>query len=177
VITGAVRELRRRHPDADVSTRHLNWQDTHALPELRVDALVARLPLPFPTDHLRVTVLDDEPRVLIVPTSHRFAGKVSVTLDDLADEQFVACTSSPTIWSGPLDTSPGDAFEDKLELVAEGRAIAILPAGDRRSTLRADLATVPVEGFDPCQVVLATRANDPNPLAAEFHDIAATHLS
>jgi DNA-binding transcriptional LysR family regulator len=48
VITGAVRELRRRHPDADVSTRHLNWQDTHALPELRVDALVARLPLPFP---------------------------------------------------------------------------------------------------------------------------------
>ncbi|WP_439379667.1 LysR family transcriptional regulator [Amycolatopsis lexingtonensis] len=175
VITAAVRELRRRHPEARVSTRHLNWQDTHALPELRVDALVARMPLPFPADHLRVTVLRDEPRVLVVPKSHRLAGKESVTLDDL-DEQFVACTSSPTIWSGPLEPSLDDAFEDKLELVADGRAIAILPAGDRRSTVRTDLATVPVEGIDPCQVVLATRADDPNPLATAFHDIAATHL-
>lgn len=176
VITAAVRELRRRHPDAHVSTRHLNWQDTPALPELRVDALVARMPLPFPTDQLRVTVLYDEPRVLVVPTSHRFAGKESVTLDDLADERFVACTSSPTLWSGPLDPSLDDAFEDKLELVADGRGTAILPAGDRRSMLRADLATIPVEGIDPCQVVLATRADDPNPLATAFHDIAATHL-
>lgn len=175
VITAAVRELRRRHPEARVSTRHLNWQDTHALPELRVDALVARMPLPFPADHLRVTVLRDEPRVLVVPRSHRLAGKESVTLDDL-DEQFVACTSSPTIWSGPLEPSLDDAFEDKLELVADGRASAILPAGDRRSTVRTDLATVPVEGIDPCQVVLATRADDPNPLATAFHDIAATHL-
>jgi DNA-binding transcriptional LysR family regulator len=177
VITAAVRELRRQYPDAHVSTRHLNWQDTHALPECRVDALVARLPLPFPTDDLRVTVLYDEPRVLVVPTSHRFAGKESVTLDDLADEQLVACASSPTIWSGPLESSLDDSFEDKLELVADGRAIAILPAGDRRSTLRTDLATVPVEGTDPCQVVLATRADDPNPLVSAFHDIAATHLT
>ncbi len=176
VITPAVRELHRRHPEAQVSTRHLNWQDTHALPERRVDALVARLPLPFPADHLRMTVLYDEPRVLVVPTSHRFAGKESVALDDLADEQLVACTSSPTIWSGPLESSLDDSFEDKLELVADGRAIAILPAGDRRSTLRTDLATVPVEGIDPCQVVLATHADDPNPLATAFHDVAATHL-
>ncbi|WP_410672145.1 LysR family transcriptional regulator [Amycolatopsis sp. cmx-4-68] len=175
-ITPAVRELRRRHPGAHVSTRHLNWQDTHALPERRVDALVTRLPLPFRTDRLRVTILYDEPRVLVVPTTHRFAGKESVTLDDLADEQFVACTSSPTLWSGPLEPSIDDSFEDKLELVADGRALAILPAGDRRSTLRPDLATVPVEGIDPCQVVLATRAHDPNPLATAFHTIAATHL-
>lgn len=177
VITEAVRELRRRHPDARVSTRHLTWQDTHALPELRVDALVARLPLPFPPDQLRVTVLYDEPRVLVVPTSHPFAGKESVTLDDLADEQLVACASSPTIWSGSLESSLDDSFEDKLEVVADGRAIAILPAGDRRPTLRADLATVPVHGIDPCQVVLATRADDPNPLVSTFHDIAATHVT
>lgn len=42
IVTPAVRELRRRHPDAEVRTRHLGWQDTHALPERRVDALVAR---------------------------------------------------------------------------------------------------------------------------------------
>ncbi|WP_236792255.1 LysR family transcriptional regulator [Amycolatopsis sp. GM8] len=174
VITAAVRELRRRYPDAHVSTRHLTWQDTHALPELRVDALVARRPLPFPADQLRVTVLYDEPRVLVVPMSHRFAGKESVTLDDLADEPLVACTSSPTIWSGPLESVLDGSFEDKLEVIADGRAIAILPAGDRRSTLRPDLTTVPVEGIDPCQVVLATRAGDPNPLAGALHEIAVT---
>ena len=177
VITAAIRELRRQYPGARVGTRHLNWQDTHALPEHRVDALVTRLPLPFRTDNLHVTVLHDEPRVLVVPTSHPLAGKESVTLGDLADEQLVACTSSPTLWSGPLEPSLDDSFDDKLELIAEGHAIAILPAGDRRSTLRTDLATVPVEGIEPCQVVLATHAHDPNPLATAFHDIAATHLA
>lgn len=176
VITAAVQGLRRRYPDAQVKTRHLTWQDTHALPELRVDALVARRPLPLPADTLRVTALYDEPRVLVVPASHRLAGKESVTLDDLGDAELVACTSSPAIWSGPLDTGPDDSFEDKLELVADGGAVIILPAGDRRATLRADLATIPVEGIEPCQVVLATRADDANPLAAAFHDIAATHL-
>jgi len=177
VITAAIRELRRQYPGARVGTRHLNWQDTHALPEHRVDALVTRLPLPFRTDNLHVTVLHDEPRVLVVPTSHPLAGKESVTLGDLADEQLVACTSSPTLWSGPLEPSLDDSFDDKLELIAEGHAIAILPAGDRRSTLRTDLATVPVEDIEPCQVVLATHAHDPNPLATAFHDIAATHLA
>ncbi|WP_284744715.1 LysR family transcriptional regulator [Amycolatopsis sp. RTGN1] len=177
VITAAIRELRRQYPGARVGTRHLNWQDTHALTEHRVDALVTRLPLPFRTDNLHVTVLHDEPRVLVVPTSHPLAGKESVTLGDLADEQLVACTSSPTLWSGPLEPSLDDSFDDKLELIAEGHAIAILPAGDRRSTLRTDLATVPVEDIEPCQVVLATHAHGPNPLATAFHDIAAIHLA
>lgn len=179
-ITPAVRELRRRNPDARISTRHLTWQDAHVLPERRVDALVTRMPIPFPTAKLRVTVLYEEPRVLVMPTSHRLAGKESVAIDDLADEQLVACTSSPTIWSAPEHIAgPGidDSFEDKLELVADGHAIGILPAGDRRSTLRTDLVTVPVEGIEPCQVVLATHADDHNPLVAAFHNIAETYLT
>ena len=50
----------------------------------RVDAVVTRLP--FPTDQLHVTILYDEPRVLVVPLDHRLAGKESITLDDIADE-------------------------------------------------------------------------------------------
>ncbi|WP_344419408.1 LysR family transcriptional regulator [Amycolatopsis minnesotensis] len=177
IITPAVRELRRRYPGAKVGTRHLTWRDTHVLPERRVDALVARLPLPFPTDHLRVSVLYEEPRVLVIPASHRLAGKDSVALDDIGDEEFVPCASSPTMWGGPHAVGFEDSFEDKLEFVAEGRALAILPAGDRRSTLRADLTAIPLDGMDPCQVVLLTRLGDPNPLATAFHDIAAACLS
>jgi DNA-binding transcriptional LysR family regulator len=192
VVTPAVRELRRRYPDAQVRTRHLAWNDTHALPEHRVDALVARLPLPFPTDRLRVTVLYDEPRVVVLPISHRLAGKESISLDDLSDEELVACTSTATIWStprpleprpddrpAPVPAGPGadDSFEDKLELVAGGYSVAILPAGDRRSTLRDDLATIPIEGIDPCQVVVAIHAGDHNPLVAAFREIARRTLN
>lgn len=185
VVTPAVRNLRRRHPEAQVRTRHLSWQDAHALPERRVDALVTRLPLPLAADRLDVTVLYEEPWTLVAPASHRLAGKERVTLGDLDHEELVSCTSSAAIWSiahsagGPLDgltmesgPTVEDSLEDKIELVAAGHGLLILPAGDRRSTLRADLASIPVDGIDPCQVVVVTRVNDRNPLVSEFRRFA-----
>jgi DNA-binding transcriptional LysR family regulator len=141
-----------------------------------------RTPLPVPGDGLDVTVLYDEPRALLVPASHRLAGEESVTPDDFADEPLVACAGMAALWTGSwrLDPRPDgtpvpvgpllvDTFEDKLEVVADGRAIALVPADDRRCTLRDDLVTVPVEGIDPCQVVVATRSADANPpLVAHF---------
>ncbi|WAP60176.1 LysR family transcriptional regulator [Streptomyces sp. S465] len=189
VITPAVRDLRRRHPDAHVTTRHLEWNDGRALPDRRVDALVARAPLPFPTDGLRLTVLYDEPRVLLVPAAHRLAGKESIGPADFADEPLVPCTGPAATWTGfwrleprpdgrpaPLGPLVIDTFEDKLELVAEGRAVAVLPAGDRRSTLRDDVATIPIHGIEPCQVAVVTRGDDRNPLIAHFRESARKHL-
>lgn len=183
VITPAVRELRRRHPGALVRTRHLEWRDVDALAEHRVDALVTRLPLPHTTDELRVTVLYDEPRVAVLPLGHRLAGKESLDLADLADEGLVACRYSPAMWGTPLPTRAGpsavsgeDSFEDKLELVASGHSVAVLPAGERRSTLRTDLVTVPLDGIEPARVVAATHADDRSPLANSFHDAAARLL-
>ncbi|MFH8442124.1 LysR family transcriptional regulator [Streptomyces sp. NPDC018026] len=185
VITPAVRELRRRHPDAHVRTLHLDWDEARALPEGRVDALVLRTPLPIPGDGLDVTVLYDEPRALLVPAFHRLAGKKSVTPDDFTDEPLVACAGMAALWTGfwrldprpdgspaPLGPMLVDTFEDKLEVVADGRAVALVPADDRRCTLRDDLATVPVEGVEPCQVVVATRLADANPLVARFRESA-----
>ncbi|MHC3469460.1 LysR family transcriptional regulator [Streptomyces sp. 7R007] len=188
-VTSAVRDLRRRHPAAHVRTRHLDWDEARALPEGRVDALVVRTPLPIPGDGLDVTVLYDEPRSLLVPASHRLAGKASVTPDDFADEPLVACAGMAAAWTGfwRLDPRPDgsvaplgplfvDTFEDKLEVVADGRAVALVPADDRRCTLRDDLATVPVEGVEPCQVVVATRTGDANPLLAHFRESARSLL-
>ncbi|MCS7477090.1 LysR family transcriptional regulator [Umezawaea endophytica] len=181
VITPAVRHLRHRHPDALVRTRHLDWHDAGALQERRVDALVARVPLPFAIDGLRVTVLYDEPRVLLVPTSHRLAGKESITPDDFADEEVVACSGTAAEWSpSRLHAGAGEVvvgFQDKLELVASGQAVGVVPAGDQRGSLRQDVTTVPIEGAEPYQVVLATRVDDPNPLVDDFHAAALTHLT
>jgi DNA-binding transcriptional LysR family regulator len=131
----------------------------------RVDALITRLPLSLPADDLQVDILYNEPRVVVLPAFHPLAGRDSLTAGDLADEDLVACTSTPTMWSTP--PGPEDSFEDKLEHIASG-AVAVLPAGDRRSTLHPGVATIPITGIEPCQVVAVTRAGDRSSLAAAF---------
>jgi DNA-binding transcriptional LysR family regulator len=186
IVTPAVRELRRQHPDADVQTLHLAWnQPRAALLDRRVDAAVARLP--FPTGQLHVTVLYDEPRVLLVPLDHRLAGKESVTLDDIAGEPLPRLPDpawnafwrvDPRPDGSPAPDGPlVDALEDKLELIAAGQAVAIVAAGLRADSLRPDLTTVPLHGVEPSHVVLATRASDHNRLVAAFRKCARAHLT
>lgn len=189
-VSGAVRALRAAHPGARIRTRHLAWNETRAFTERRIDALVTRKPFTLPTaDRLRVTVLYEEPRVLVVPATHPLAGKEHVSLDDVADEEFIPCTQSAALWTAPRPPEPrfgdprdgagpdpavppgpsgDDSFEDKLDLIAAGYSLGILPAGDRRSTLRPDVAVIPLEGMQPCQVVLVSHADDRNPLLPSF---------
>lgn len=189
IITPAVRELRRRYPDAEVSTRHVRWDEAHsALLEHRVDVVVARLP--FPTDGLLVTVLYDEARALLVPSDHRLAGKESVTIEDIADEPmplaadpawnaFWRIDPRPDGRPAP-DGPPVTAVEDKIELVAGGQAVAIIPADPGlvgMTCARPGLTTVPLEGVEPSHVVVATRADDRGRLVAAFRRLARTHIS
>ncbi|MFI5640803.1 LysR family transcriptional regulator [Streptomyces goshikiensis] len=185
VITDCVQELRRRHPDSQVRTRHLDWRDARALAEGRVDALVVYRPLPFPTDGFRVTRLHQESRVLVTSASHHLANEKAVSPRALSDEELVACVSTPVVWSTPkpVDDRPAppppaidDSYEDKLELIATGHCVAIFPAADRRAAVREDIALVPVIDIDPCELVLVTRAGDPNPLLGSLEDVARTWL-
>ncbi|WP_328603841.1 LysR substrate-binding domain-containing protein [Amycolatopsis sp. NBC_00345] len=185
LVTAPVRELRARHPEADVRTRHLDWAGVHpALLEHRVDAVVAREP--FPTGGLSVTVLYEEPRVLLVPASHRLAGKESITLDDLDGEPLVryADAAYDAFWridprpdgrpapDGPLVETP----QDKLESVAGGRALALAPAAGG-NVARNDLTAVAVEGIEPCRVVVATRASERSRLVTAFLEAARSQLT
>ncbi|QKW25444.1 LysR family transcriptional regulator [Streptomyces seoulensis] len=187
IVTPAVRRLRDWHPDADVRTLHLRYDDARAaLLDHRVDAVVTRLPLA--ADRLSVTVLYDEPRALVVPLDHRLAGKESVTLDDIADEPLPRIRRSDPAWSAfwRIDPRPDgrpapdgplvDAVEDKFEVIAAGEAVAIT-AGVRGHGFRPDLTTVPLEGVEPSHVALATRAEGNGQLVADFRKLARTHLA
>ncbi|MGA9489359.1 MAG: LysR substrate-binding domain-containing protein [Mycobacterium sp.] len=187
IATPAVLELRREHPDADVQVMHVGWdQARNALLDNRVDALVTRLP--FPTDQLHVTVLYDEPRVLVVPLHHRLAGKESITLDDIADEPMPRVRDSDPAWSAywRVDPRPDgrrapdgpfiDALEDKFEVIAAGQAVAIT-AGSHGVALRPDLTTIPLEGVEPSHVVVACRADDRSRLVAAFCKLAQAHIT
>ncbi|MFB6805136.1 LysR family transcriptional regulator [Streptomyces sp. NPDC056387] len=181
VITDAVRELRRRYPDAEIATRYLSCRDTGALADERVDALIARAPLPLAADDVFTTPLYEEPRMLVVPRGHPLADRTSVTAEELAGEEVAPCAFETADWASyrilGADMPPIESYEDKLELVASGRAIAVLPVGDRRSSLRPDLVTVPVEGAPPSQVVLVSRKGDPNPMIGNLRSAAKAVLT
>jgi DNA-binding transcriptional LysR family regulator len=178
IVTPAVRDVRHRHPEADVRTLHVGWNEPRdALLDHRVDVVVTRFL--FTADDLDITVLYDEPRVLLVPLGHRLAGKESVTLADFADEPLPRFTGADRIGANPAGhTNLGalvDTLEDKLELVASGEVVSLAPAGFR-GNLRPDIVVVPVVDADPLQVVLATRAGDRHPLLPAFRRAAEAHL-
>lgn len=189
VITPAVRVLRSRHPDADIGTRHLGCHEHSALAEGHVDVLVARAPLFIPTDDVRLTVLYEEPRMLVMSADHPLAGRSSVSLDDFARDESIICSHGgiqplyPVESLRPSDPGPMsevpviESFDDRIELVAGGQAVAVLPVGDRRSSLRPGLATVPLDGFPASPVVVATRVGEVNPLVVDFVRSARTHLT
>ncbi|MBO2466127.1 LysR family transcriptional regulator [Actinomadura violacea] len=187
IVTPAVRDLRRLHPDADVRVVHLGWREPRrALLDHEVDAVVTRLP--FPTGKLHVTILYDEPRVVVVSADHRLAGRESVTVDDIADEPLPRVPGADPAWSAfwRLEPRPGgrpapdgpvmEDLEDKFELVAAGEAIAITAHVPGRAP-RPDLVAIPLDGVDPSHVVLATRAGDRSGLAAAFRRCAEACLT
>jgi DNA-binding transcriptional LysR family regulator len=186
IVTPAVRELRHRYTDADVHTLYLPWDEPRAaLLDHRVDAVVCRLPLE--TRGLLVTILYDEPRVVLIPRDHRLAGKESVTLDDIADEPIPRLPDP--VWNAywRIDPRPDgtpapdgplvNAVEDKLELIAAGQAVAIVSTGLRADRLHPDLTTVPLDGIEPAHVVLAIRPGDRNRLVTAFAKYAQACLT
>ena len=177
VITATVRELRRHRPDAEITTRHLSCRDVEALADERVDALIVRAPLPPSAGDVSTTPLYEEPRVLVVPRGHPLAGRASVTAEELAGQEEAPCPFETTDWTSyrllGAGVPPIESYEDKLELVASGRAIAVIPVGDRRSSLRPDLVTVPIEDAPPSRVVLVSRRGDSNPMIEDLRRAAA----
>ncbi|MEV4341858.1 LysR substrate-binding domain-containing protein [Streptomyces sp. NPDC049590] len=181
VITAAVRELRHRHPGAEIATRHLSCGDVGALTDRRVDALSARAPLPLAAADVSATPLYEESRMLVVPRGHPLADRASVAAEELAGEEAAPCAfetadraSYRILGAG---VPPVEGYEDKLELVASGMPIAVLPVGDRRSSLRPDLVTVPIEGAPPSRIVPASRKGDPNPMIRNLRPAAKAVLA
>ncbi|WP_433722113.1 LysR family transcriptional regulator [Nocardia sp. CA-129566] len=186
IVTPAVQNVRHKHPDADVRTLHLDWNEPReALLNWRIDAAITRLPLH--TDGLHVTILHDEPKMLLVPVGHRLAGKESVTLDDIEHEPIPRFPDPEWDAYWRIDPRPGgrpapdgppvETIEDKLECIAAGQAVAIIPAALHTGGTRPDLTTIPLHGVEPSHVVVATRAADRSRLVAAFRTAARDCLS
>jgi DNA-binding transcriptional LysR family regulator len=185
VVTNVVRALRREHPDAEIVTHHVAWDDVReALLDRRVDVVVGRAP--FGADGLDLEVLGEQPRVLVVPVDHPLAGKERVSLDDFAHEPLVRSLDPVRDAFWRVDPRPDGSRapdgplagerEDKFELVAAGEALTMMPDPGPDGRLRTDLTMVPVEGVEPVRVVLATRAGPRSDLLASFAAQAREYL-
>ncbi|MFJ1759415.1 LysR family transcriptional regulator [Amycolatopsis sp. NPDC088138] len=181
-VTEAVRALTARHPGLAVDLVRTTWDDqVDVLHDGRADVSVVRLPI----DRRGLTVrpLFREPRVAVLRADHRLAGKDAVLVGDLADEHLLNDPDAVPEWrdiavefrEGAAPSRRGfGSVEEKLEHVAAGRGIAVVPLSTSEYYTRADVAHVPVEDLPPNEVCLAWIAARRSRLVHEFAEIFAT---
>ena len=112
-----------------------------------------------------------EPRVAVLPATHRLAGKEEVTEADLAGE--------PLLWHGDTSTQPTRrphpnagylvrGVDETLEHVAAGRSISFLARSATVFYSHPDVTYVPVPDLAPDQVCLAVAASRISPVVDDF---------
>ncbi|WP_034482751.1 LysR family transcriptional regulator [Actinomadura oligospora] len=182
IVTAAVRELGARHPGLSVDLVRTTWDDqVDVVRDGRVDVSYIRPPV----DQRGLTVrpLFTEPRVAVLPADHRLAGEDAVTGADLAGEHLLQNLDAVPEWrdigvemrarnrpAAPVFHS----VEEKLEHVAAGRGLVILPLSVATFYTRPDITYAVVENLAPTPVNLAWDAARRNPLLTEFAEIAET---
>jgi DNA-binding transcriptional LysR family regulator len=178
VVTPAVRVLARQH--IGVRLRRTSWHDqVEVLHDGRVDVSVVRLPI----DRRGLTVrpLFTEPRVVVVPAGHRLASKESVSVTELAGEHLLQDPDAVPEWRDiALELREPDrpavprihSVEEKLELVAAGAGISVIPASTAAFYTRPDVVGIPVEDIGPNHVGLAWLSKRRSALIDAFLDAA-----
>ncbi|MEU4256905.1 LysR family transcriptional regulator [Streptomyces fradiae] len=176
--------LRRRHPRLEVQVLSLNFVDhLGALYRREADVVFLRPPVP---DGIELHRLATEPRVACLPSGDPLAALPRLALDQLSRYPVVDVPPQvPRVWwdfwavdprpdGTPVRYGPVAAdMEALLHTVAEGEAMAFLPASARDLFRRPGVSYVDVEGLPPCTSALAWAAEHrDNPLVAAVRQAA-----
>jgi DNA-binding transcriptional LysR family regulator len=180
-VTPAVRAFSVAHPEVEVEVIRTTWDDqVDVLHDGRVDVSIVRLPIDQAGLSLRP--LFEEPRVAMVPSDHRLAGKPLIDITDLADEHLLQDPDAVPEWRDiarelragrPKPVPALRSVEEKLEHVAAGSGISIVPLSVATFYHRPDVAAVPVENLAPNKVSLAWIASRRSHLIHDFANTAA----
>ena len=176
-VSAAVRALTRRHPGLTVEVVRTSWDDqAQVVLDGSVDVSLVRMPID--QSGLRLQPLFTEPRVVVLPADHRLAAKDVLALADLADEHLLQDPDAVPEWRDlpkPAGHEPRPwprvhSVEEKLEYVASGDGLVVLPESTATYYTRPDIAQVPVD-IGPNQVCAAWRAGRDDELVRDFVDI------
>jgi DNA-binding transcriptional LysR family regulator len=184
IVTEAIRALTSRHPQLTVNVLRTSWLDqTDILHDGRADVSYIRLPVD--QSGLEVQALLAEPRVAVFPVGHRLAGKDTISIADLADEHLLQDPDAVPEWRDIAtemrarhrrDVPFFRTVEEKLEHVAAGHGIVLLPLSTAVFYTRPGIAYSHVSDIPPNQVCLAWDATRRSRLIQDFAAIAADHL-
>ncbi|MEV6665145.1 LysR family transcriptional regulator [Streptomyces nigra] len=175
-VTSATTAFAEQHPGVNVRLLRTSWASQVAvLRDGRADIGVVRLPVD--RQGLEVRPLFQEPRVVMLPQGHHLSGRASVTVADLAAEHLLQDPDAVPEWrdvalelrDGPRPEVPViHQVEEKLELVASGAGICVLPLSTAGFYTRPDVVPVPVRDIGPSEVALAWPATRRSRLVHDF---------
>lgn len=177
IVTAAVRELSRRHPDVSVGVYRSDWlTQADIIRDGRVD--VGHIRLPADVRGLTLEQLFTEPRVAVLPADHELAGKETVDVADLAAGHLLQDPDDVPEWRDIAlelrDRQPRRAVphlrtvEEKFEHVAAGNGIIVLPRSVATFYHRPDIAHVTVGDIAPSPVFLAWDSSRRSALVSEY---------
>jgi DNA-binding transcriptional LysR family regulator len=170
-VTAAVRAMRESHPDLRVEVLRTGWTDqAEVLRDGRADVGYVRLPL----DRRGLTLqpLLSEPRVAVLPAGHPLAGKPEVAIADLAGDTLLQDPAAVPEWQGDAVPVPAATVEEKLEHVAAGRGVSVLPLSTAEFYTRPDVAYARIGDISATTVCLAWDSARRSPLIRDFARLA-----
>jgi DNA-binding transcriptional LysR family regulator len=167
IPTPAIAAVCELHPDLVVDVKQLEWDDQeHNLLSGDVDIVYARRPL---TERgLCLIPLYHERRLVALRRDHPLAEADELRQSDIADERHLRYLQPLRAGGTPIRS-----VEEKLEHVAAGHGIIVLPLSATRHYTRPDVVYVPVVDAEPDQVFLAYVAQRQSGLLEDFVAAAA----
>jgi DNA-binding transcriptional LysR family regulator len=141
---------------------------------------IALVYAPFQDERIVTRPMFSEPRVAVLPQSHRLAAAQCISVDDLLDEPFAtADVGAPAGWAaywacderrgepGRVATTVRSAREGLMATAWLG-AVDTVPDTFARRSPHPGVAYVPLKDATPSTVVAAWRRNDQRPHIAAF---------
>ena len=145
----AITAVRKSCPDLIVEVKRLEWDDQE--PNLLSGAVdVAYVRQPIDGRGLHLVPLYQEPRLAVLPRDHPLADATELFERDLVQERHLRYLEPPAPGATPIRS-----VEEKLEHVAAGVGIILLPLSATQHYTRPDVVAIPVLDAEPDQVWLA----------------------
>jgi DNA-binding transcriptional LysR family regulator len=181
IVTDAVRAFAAAHPELSVEVLRTSRADqAEVLHDGRADVSYVRLPVD--ERGLQLRPLAAEPQAVVLPADHALAGKDAVSLADLAGEHLLQDPDLVPEWRDVAAEMrsrrrmPAPRFthtvEEKLEQVAMGRGIVVLPESTARQYARPGVSQARITDIGPARTCLAWASSRRSPLLPEFARLA-----
>jgi DNA-binding transcriptional LysR family regulator len=167
-----VRSWNADFPERRVRSRHI---DERFAGLAGGDVDVALLRGPITNRSFRSTVIDNEPRLAVVPADHRLANALQVSLADLADETLIVVSTTGTttldLWPEPRRPTIGadlTTLDDWLVAIATSTGIGVTPASTAALHPHPDVRYIPILDAPTVPLVMAWPRSNPHPHTAAF---------